>query len=176
MYIGQDFNIGGCVSIVYIRRGEELIAVNEYESYDTREIISNTEKTYPGREINFFPDASGNAKKTSASQTDITMIREAGFKVFVNSRNPSVKDRHNISNNKFDKNTLKVNVKNCPKLTNALEQHAYDQKGDPEKFTGAATVDDYTDAATYPVAYMFPITIKKDVTIPKPIPTKNKWS
>ena len=155
--IGQDFNIGGCVSIVYVKRNDSLIAVNEFESYDTRDIIKNTKEKYPDRVMSFYPDASGNAKKTSASDTDIQLLQQAGFKVFVNSSNPSVKDRINITNNLFEKNRLLVNVKRCPRYAQALEQHAYDKNGQPEKITGAGTIDDYTDAGTYPCAYLFPI-------------------
>lgn len=161
LYIGQDFNIGGCVSIVYIIRGQQIIAIDELESYDTARIIDNIKYKYPNRVINLYPDASGNAKKTSANQTDIAMLRDAGFKVFVNGRNPSVRDRHNIVNNHLEKMRLLVNIAKCPKFTNALEQHAFSANGDPEKFNGAGTVDDYTDAGTYPIAFMFPINVAK---------------
>lgn len=171
LFIGQDFNIGGCVSIVYIKRNETIIAVNELESYDTNAIINNLKNAYPNRVINIYPDASGNAKKTSASQSDIAMLRNAGFNVFVNGRNPAVKDRINCTNNKFEKNTLLVNTKRCPKYTNSLEQHAYNQLGEPEKITGAATMDDYTDAGTYPIAFLYPTIIKKDAIIVQNIPT-----
>ena len=157
LLIGQDFNIGGCVSIVYVRRGDTLVAINEYESYDTRAIINNTKDKYPSRVVSFYPDASGNARKSSASDTDIQLIIEAGFKVYVNNKNPAVKDRINITNNLLEKNRLLVNINRCPKYTKALEQHAWSDKGEPEKYTGAGTVDDYTDAGTYPCAYLFPI-------------------
>ncbi|MFA5040020.1 MAG: terminase family protein [Bdellovibrionales bacterium] len=176
LYIGQDFNIGGCVSIVYVKRGDELIAVNEFESYDTKTIIDNIKHKYKDRVINIYPDASGNAKKTSASQTDINMLRNAGFKVFVNGRNPSVKDRHNIVNNQFEKMRLKVNTVLCPKFTNALEQHAFNQNGEPDKFAGAGTVDDYTDAGTYPIAYMFPIVIDRKEIKVESIPTYSPFA
>jgi len=173
IYIGQDFNTGGCVSIVYVKRNDDMHAVDEYESYDTRGIINNTKAKYPSCSITFYPDASGNAKKTSASTTDIQMLREAGFQVLVNPRNPAVKDRHNITNNRFEKNKLFINTTKCPKLTNAFEQHAYATNGEPEKFTGAGTIDDYTDAGTYPVAYMYPIEVRKSDIISQPIPINN---
>lgn len=176
LYIGQDFNIGGCVSIVYIRRNDTMIAVNELESYDTNAIINNLKNTYPNRVINIYPDASGNAKKTSASESDIVMLRNAGFNVFVNGRNPAVKDRINCTNNKFEKHTLLVNANRCPKFTNALEQHAYNQLGEPEKINGAATIDDYTDAGTYPIAYLFPTVRKKDDIIVNNIPINKPFA
>lgn len=161
LYIGQDFNVGGCVSTVYIRRFidgiSKLIQVNEIESYDTRAIISNLKNEYPNRVINIYPDASGNARKSSASETDIQMLREANFNVFVNNRNPSIRDRINITNNCFDKDKVLVNTKRCPKTAKSYEQHSYDEKGQPMKFNGAGTVDDYTDSSTYPLAYIYPI-------------------
>ena len=155
--ISQDFNIGGCVSCVYIRVGQSIVQINEFESYDTKDIIANTKRLYSNRVVSFYPDASGNAKKTSASQTDIQMIKQAGFKVYVNGRNPSVKDRINITNNCFDKNMVKINTVLCPRTTKAFEQHSYKENGEPEKLSGAGTVDDYTDAATYVMAFLFPI-------------------
>ncbi len=157
LIIGQDFNIDGSVSIVYVERGNEIIAVDEYESYDTRGIIENTKNNYPDRIISFYPDASGNNRKTNASETDISMLINAGFTVYVNNSNPSVKDRINITNNLLDKKIFKVNTLKCPKFTKALEQHSYTEKGEPEKLHTAGSVDDYTDAGTYPLAYLYPI-------------------
>ena len=160
--IGQDFNVGGCVSIVYIERYIDgvlhEVAVNEFESYDTRDIIFNIRQRYPNRIIDIYPDASGDSRSTKASETDISMLMEAGFNVYVNSTNPSVRDRINTSNNMFAKKRLLVNTNRCPKYADALEQHAYNDKGEPDKFNGAGTVDDYTDAGTYPIAYKHPIT------------------
>ena len=85
------------------------------------------------------------------------MLRQAGFMIYVNSRNPAVFDRITITNNCFDKDMVLVNCKRCPKTAKAYEQHSYDEKGQPMKFNGAGTVDDFTDSATYPLAYMFPI-------------------
>lgn len=161
LYVSQDFNIGGCISTVYVKRLingiVKLIQVYEIESYDTKAIITNIKHTYPNRVINIYPDASSNSRKTSASETDLQMLRGAGFNVFVNGRNPSARDRIVITNNCFDKDIVLVNVNRCPKTAKAYEQHSYDEKGQPMKFNGAGTVDDFTDAATYILAYLFPI-------------------
>lgn len=156
LIIGQDFNVGGCISIVYIKRGNTYIAVNEYSSYDTRAVIQTIKQNYPNRSLAFYPDASGNNRKTT-SDSDIAMIRQEGFMVYVNSTNPAVKDRINATNNAFEKGLLKVNTKRCPQLTKAFEQHSYTEKGEPEKFNTAGSVDDYTDSGTYPIAYLMPV-------------------
>lgn len=159
LIIGQDFNVGGCCSVVYVKRGNNtLIGVDEFTSEDTKHIIENIKTKYPNKIIEIYPDASGNARKSSAPQTDIQMLRQAGFKVIVNSRNPAVRDRINVTNNCFDKNLVLFNVDKCKSTVKAFEQQSYDKNGEPEKISGAATVDDWTDAATYPLAYLFPIT------------------
>ena len=158
LYVSQDFNYLGCISIVYVKRNGYDVAIDEIISNDTRSIIVNIKYMYPDSYICIYPDASGNAHKTSSNTTDIQMLREAGFSVFVNSRNPSVRDRINITNNLFEKNLIKVNTHKCPRFTEALEQHSYDEKtGEPCKYSGGATVDDFTDGGTYYLAYEYPI-------------------
>jgi len=157
--IGQDFNIGACVSIVYVWRGKALVAVNEFISYDTKAIIANLNSKYPNRSIEIYPDASGDNRKTNAQETDIQMLRNSGFMVYNNASNPSVIDRVNILNNAFEKKTVLVNTNLCPRYTEALEQQAWDSKtGAPEKGNSHPEPSDFNDAGGYPVAYIFPIT------------------
>lgn len=161
LLIGQDFNVGGCVSIVYVETGMGLIAVDEYESVDTQRIIDNTRHKYPDHHITFSPDSSGYANKTNASRSDIQMILDAGFEVDAPSQNGRVMDRVNATNNAFEKGLLYINTNKCPKFTKALEQQAWTDKGEPEKFNGAATIDDYNDAGTYPVVRKLGLTRPK---------------
>lgn len=149
IYIGQDFNVGGCVGIVSVIRNGILIVVDEYSVYDTQSIITHLDDNYPNREVWIIPDASGDNNKTSASKTDIGMLRGAGYKVDAPTKNPLVVNRINTLNNMFYQNTVKVNTHKCPNLTQALEQHAYDEKGIPEKFNSHPSIDDYTDSLGY---------------------------
>jgi len=159
LIIGQDWNIEACVSIIYVKRGDKIIAVNEIVSYDTRAIIENVTHQYPNRYIEFYPDSSGNNRKTNAEQTDMEMLRNAGFMVYSNASNPSVMDRVNIMNNMFEKRNLLINTKLCPRFTEALEQQAWDAKtGAPEKGNTHPEPSDFNDAGGYPIAYLYPIT------------------
>lgn len=161
IYVSQDFNYLGCISIVYVKRNGFDVAIDEIISNDTKSIIANIKNRYPDSHVCIYPDASGNAHKTSSSTTDIQMLRQAGFTVYVNNKNPSVRDRINITNNLFDKQKVKVNINKCPKFTEALEQHSYDEKtGEPCKYSGGATVDDFTDGGTYYLAYEYPMVEK----------------
>ena len=155
LYIGQDFNIGGCFGVVVIVKDGIPYAVDEYSVYDTQAIIEYLKKTYPNNKIVIIPDASAKAEKTNSSKSDLTLLREAGFKVDAPSKNPRIIDRVNSVNNLFYKDKLFINTNKCPQLTEALEQQAWTEKGEPEKFDGANTIDDRNDALGYVIYRKF---------------------
>jgi PBSX family phage terminase large subunit len=155
LIVGQDFNIGGCCSVIWIKNGQGLFAVDEMINKDTFEVITSIKKRYPQNTIEVIPDASGIQGNTSATKSDIQLLRDAGFKVNAPSKNPRVMDRIISANNGFEKGYIFINVDKCPNFVKALEQQAYNDKGEPEKFSGAGTVDDWNDAGTYPIHRLF---------------------
>ena len=161
LHIGMDFNVTKMAAVVYVKRGaEQLHAVDEFVNlFDTPAMIDEIKGRYPDHAVVVYPDASGdNRKSNNASETDISMLKKAKFKVCVNSRNPAVKDRINSTNARFcntlGERNLYVNINKCPKFTKCLERHIYDDNGQPDKKSG---FDHMNDAGTYPVAYMYPI-------------------
>ena len=162
LYISQDFNVGGCVSIVWVvdvvDNKRIPSAVDEYVSHDTEQLIQNTKERYPGHTIVFYPDATGDKRHSSSTWSDIQMLKSAGFAVRTYKRNPYVKDRVNAMNRLFYRREAFVNSMRCPRFVEALEEHAWDiRTGMPQKFNEPASVDDFTDAGTYFIAYEFPV-------------------
>ncbi len=158
LHIGQDFNIGGCCGRIFVIDGGKPSLVDEYSVYDTQSIINHLNKNYNGYKIIIYPDASGRANKTNSSSSDIKLLENAGFKVDAPNKNPYVTDRVNSVNTLFYKDSFSVNTHKCPESTKSLEQQAYDDKGEPEKFNGANTVDDSNDAIGYFIHRKFGIT------------------
>ncbi len=156
LYIGQDFNTGAMASVVYVRRGEEMHAVDELvDGYDTPATIGTIEQRYPGHKIVMYPDASGGSRKSvNASVSDISLLEQAGFSIRAPKKNPPVKDRIVASNRAFESGLVKVNAARCPEFVRCLEQQAYDKNGEPDKSGG---LDHMNDAGTYPIAYEFPV-------------------
>ena len=154
LIIGQDFNIGGCCSVVYVRDEDNIYAVDEFKSYDTFEVAENILTRYSGHRIEIIPDASGGANKTSSSRSDIAILSKVG-RVSAPKSNPRVEDRINAMNEKYKNKTLFINTKKCPNFTKSQIKQQYDEIGNPEKFSGAATIDDWNDAGSYPIAYLF---------------------
>lgn len=159
LHIGCDFNIGACISIISVIRDGLPHIIAEIQSHDTQSTINAFKERYTKHHICVYPDASGASRKTNAVETDISLLRQAGFQVFVNHSNPAVKDRVNALNRLFDTNAIKIDTDKCPRLTEALEQQAWDEaKGEPQKLNTHPEPSDYNDALGYLIAYKYPIT------------------
>jgi hypothetical protein len=159
LHIGLDFNVTKMAAVVYVLRDTNPHAVHEFtDVFDTPAMCAVIKARYPNNAIYIYPDASGNARKSNnASESDLSILRQAKFTVLVNSRNPAIKDRVLATNamiNSNGKRRLYVNPDACPALTESFEKQAYDKNGDPDKSSG---LDHVIDAATYFIAYKYPI-------------------
>jgi PBSX family phage terminase large subunit len=165
LYIGCDFNVTKQAAVVHVMRGGVPHAVDELvDMYDTPAMIDTIKERYPEHSITIYPDASGKSRKTvNASESDISLLRQAGFKVRAYNRNPAVKDRVAAVNNVFEKGRYFVNTNTCKEYTRCLEQLTYDKNGQPDKESG---LDHITDAAGYFVAYEYPIARRTAIVQP----------
>jgi len=154
--IGMDFNVEHMAASVFVVRNNGWHAVDELKDiYDTPSIIKIIKERFQNHRIKIYPDASGgNRKSNNASQSDISLLNQAGFRVFNNGKNPFVKDRVLSTNKLFENGKLWVNAKACPTVAQCLEQQSYDANGEPDKKSG---FDHMNDAFSYPIAFEFPI-------------------
>jgi hypothetical protein len=166
LYIGCDFNVTRQAAVVHVMRDKVPHAVDELvDMYDTPAMIQTIKERYPEHNITVYPDASGDSRKTvNASQSDIALLRKAGFRVKAHKKNPHIKDRVAAANKVFEDRRYFVNVERCREYTQALEQLAYDKNGMPDKNSG---IDHIFDAGTYFIEFEYPIR-KREV---KPIPS-----
>ena len=168
LHIGMDFNVLKMAAVVYVMRDGNPHAVAELtdvrDTPDMARLITERFKA-KGHAITIYPDASGqNTSSKSASESDISILKQAGFTIHVTGANPAVKDRVLATNamllNGDGVRRMKVNTRNCPKFTEGLEQQAYDKNGEPDKKSG---VDHVNDAGTYPIVRLWPI-VKRTTT------------
>jgi hypothetical protein len=154
LHIGMDFNVNNMSAIVLVLRNGQPRAVQELIGYrDTPAMITAIKERFQGHQISIYPDASGAAHKSvNASLSDISLLRQAGFTVLANSRNPAVKDRVMAVNILLEKGELLVNPDGCPTLTESLERQAYAKNGEPDKSAG---FDHTNDALGYFIVYKF---------------------
>jgi hypothetical protein len=159
LHIGMDFNVGQMAACVHVLRDNEPHAVDEFVNYlDTPALIRAIENRYQGHRIMAYPDASGKSRRSvNASESDISLLRQAKFSVLANSSNPFIKDRVAAFNKmiyKDGKRQYKINVDKCPHLTEGLEKQAYDKNGEPDKTSG---LDHILDGAGYFISYRYPV-------------------
>lgn len=162
LHIGCDFNIGGCVCVVMGEDNNGIShIVDEFSTYDTENMIVELKTRYSQKDITLYPDASGENRTTNSNKTDVDMLREAGFMCNVPSGNGSVSTRYNACNRRFLLNNILVNKYKARKTYEALQVHAYDEKGKPQKFNEhkGGAIDDYTDAFGYIIVRMYPILV-----------------
>ena len=149
LHIGMDFNITNMSAVIHVTDSKIITAVEEItKGYDTPDMIQNIKERFTGHKIVIYPDASGDARNT-AGESDIKLLRKAGFTIRTRSKNPSVRDRITTVNTSFlnakGESTYYVNTNNCIDYTNALEKMPY-KNGRPDKESG---FDHITDAGGY---------------------------
>ena len=159
LHVGLDFNVTKMAAVVHVLRGNDPHAVEELTNiFDTPAMIRVLKDRYEGHHVMVYPDASGGSRKSNnASESDLSLLRQARFQVCVNPANPAVKDRVLAANamiHKAGERRYRVNVERCPQLVESLEKQAYDKNGEPDKSSG---LDHIIDAATYFIAYRYPI-------------------
>jgi len=156
LYIGQDFNVGHMSSVICVKRDTGFHVVGELvDVFDTPSLVDVLKEKYPQHSITMYPDASGDSRRSvNASATDLALLRQAGFSVKANKKNPFVKDRILAVNTAFSKQRLFVNTALAPNVTSCLEQQAYDKNGEPDKSQGH---DHHNDALGYLTIMEMPV-------------------
>ena len=161
LMIGMDFNVTNMAACVFVLREKTPHCVAEFAGlYDTADMIEHIKMRYPDKKITIYPDSSGKNRKTNgADETDITLLKKAGFRIRAKDANPRVQTRVNTVNsmlcNNLGNRRLFVNKKTCPETHKCLEQQIYNEKGEPDKKGGK---DHQNDAFGYYIAYDFPLT------------------
>lgn len=160
LHIGLDFNVYNCTAAVgVIRMGVPKILGELVKMRDTPHVIQTIREKFPDHRINVYPDASGQSNKTvNATESDILLLKQAGFVVHVPTRNPFVKERVMAVNalicNSLGERKLLVNTLLAPTVTECLEQQIYDKNGEPDKADGK---DHAPDALGYFLHFRWPI-------------------
>lgn len=162
LHVGIDFNVLNMTAIVSVIRNDVPLTLKELTKVrDTPEMARLLREQFlnQGHAVTVYPDASGqNTSSKDASESDLTILRQAGFTVNVNSANPAVRDRVNAVNaltlSALGERRWKVNTDACPALTEAQEQQSYGPNGEPDKSTGH---DHPNDAVGYFLVKRWPI-------------------
>ena len=148
--IGIDFNIANTNAVIAIRVQDKLLFIDEIaKAHDTDALAREIRRRYPDRRIYVYPDASGGARSTNASQTDIQILESYGMSNQSPKANPPIRDRVAAVQALLEngKGEIRMQVDGrCKKLIECLELQSYNEKGEPDKEAG---YDHMNDAAGY---------------------------
>jgi hypothetical protein len=148
--IGIDFNIGNMNAVIAIRDQNKLLFVDEIvKAHDTDALAQEIRRRYPHRRIYVYPDASGAARSTNATQTDIQILESYGMSNQSPKANPPIRDRvaavQALLENGKGESRIKI-LDRCARLIECLELQCYTDKGEPDKDAG---FDHMNDALGY---------------------------
>lgn len=169
LFVGMDFNVNNmsaCVNV--IRDGLPRTLDERMKVRDTPAMAKILREDFldKGHPVTIFPDASGgNTSSKNASESDLSILKQAGFRIEVNPANPAVKDRVNAYNamilNAEGERRWKINTDICKVTTECLEQQIWDLSGQPDKKDG---FDHANDANGYFIVKRYPI-VKRTATV-----------
>ena len=166
----MDFNVSPMTSIQMIRKGSDLIVIDECIIYgsNTQEMADELHLRYPSRHICVFPDPACRQRRTSAAgKTDLSILQNNNFETKVRKSHTPVRDRINSVNSRLKtgdgKRHLFISDK-CKQTIKSLERQTYKEgTSQPDKDGG---YDHLNDALGYALDYLFPV--KTDYQIEQP--------
>jgi hypothetical protein len=171
--VGIDFNVGKMCAELFIHLEskkrihffDEVVLRNPgfSEVPQTQKMVDILKERYPNKDMWFYPDATGKRGQTSATESDIAIIRKNNFRVYARAANPFVRDRLNAANLKLGNVSVTVDTDKCTDLTEDFERCERDLYGDLDKKDEERTHS--SDAGTYPIAYLYPIKRRKASTV-----------
>jgi hypothetical protein len=165
IFIGMDFNVArmmACIGAKIRDNGKEYFHVFDeiaIPEANTDDMVQEIKNRFPKNQITVLPDASGQARKTSAGgRTDHTILRNAGFRVLAPASHNAVKDGINAVNAKLKSSagitTLFIDPR-CKYTIESLEKFTWKEGTNiPDKESG---FDHMGDALRYMIDYLYPI-------------------
>lgn len=156
--LGVDFNVGNMSGVLAVRRGRELHVFDEVAgAHDTDALAQEVRRRYPKARILGYPDASGTARSTNSSRSDVAILQAYDISNMAPKANPPVRDRvasvQALLENGKGERRLFIDPR-CRRLIECLELQSYDEKGEPDKATGH---DHMNDALGYIVHRCFEV-------------------
>ncbi len=162
-HLGMDFNVDPMSACVAQIEKDKIYVVDEIVIYssNTDEMCQEIRDRYGSKaQIFVYPDPASKQRKTSAGgRTDLSILQNAGFKVKVKHKHPSIRDRVNAVNSKLKDSKGKRYIfvsKSCKTMIKGLQRQIYKENTNiPDKEQG---FDHMNDALGYLIDYIKPLT------------------
>ena len=170
VHIAIDFNVSIMASSVFAHRGDQLHFLAEFAGdANTDELVNSIKKRYANRRVFVYPDASGQARKSSAATgiTDFSILRSAGFKVMSRTKQPPIRDSVNAVNRLLadakGNTRMFFSEKGCPLTIRSMESTQWKEVSNSDDLDNATIdksqgVEHFSDGVRYACEYIYPVT------------------
>ena len=103
VHIGMDFNLDPMTAVLCHVRSNDIYQFDEVflEQSNTFEIRDHLLRRFSTANTIIYPDSTGKHGSSNARESDLDILRRAGFRVKARSSNPDVRDRVNAVNSKL---------------------------------------------------------------------------
>lgn len=166
--VGSDFNVDPMCWVLFQRTDQGIDVFDEIHMRNTNTpaTLDELHRRHGTHENGwaFFGDASGRARKTSATRSDYLIIkgdeRFKGAKLFYSASNPPVADRFAATNRLFCSASGERNLRIHPRCSNLIKDIKYrtykEYSTEPDDH---GELGHFTDALGYPVYKLHPLRV-----------------
>jgi hypothetical protein len=159
VHVGMDFNVNPMSAVLAHIDGENIEVFGEIklENSNTFEMVAELSKRFDKHRTIIYPDSTGSARSSNATETDIQILTDAGFEIRAFGTNPLQKDRIACVNGYLKsasgRTRLTVSASECPWLINDLNKVQRLDDGRLDKSQEGQGLVHLTDALGYMVWY-----------------------
>lgn len=164
VHIGMDFNVDPMTAVLCDVQGDTVTQFDEIylrhsNTYEMADHIIHSKGIDPSRCI-IYPDATGGAESSNATQSDLKILKQKGFKVRAHEANPRQRDRIAAVNTRCRATDGRVRYfvqRHCVKTINDLNRVQCLPDGRLDKTQEAENLTHVSDALGYLIAFLFPV-------------------
>ncbi len=168
VHIGMDFNVDPMTAVLCEVEGDTVKQFDEVylRHSNTQEMAAHLKEVKGLNPANctVYPDSTGAAESSNATVSDLTILRNAGFKIKAHPANPRQRDRIAAVNTRCRATNGMIRYyvqRHCAKTINDLDRVQSLSDGRLDKKQANSGLTHISDGLGYLIAYLFPVIGKK---------------
>jgi len=164
VHVGMDFNIDPMTAVLCEVEGDTVRQFDEVymrhsNTYEMVKHLIEVKGLNPAR-CTIYPDSTGGAESSNATESDLRILKNAGFKVKAHSTNPRQRDRLIAVNTRCRSMDGVIRLfiqRHCAKTINDLNMVQVLPDGRIDKTQSDTMLTHISDGLGYLIAYLFPV-------------------
>lgn len=164
VHVGMDFNVDPMTAVLCDVSGDTVTQYDEAylrhsNTYEMVKHLVEVKGLAPAM-TTIYPDSTGGAESSNATESDLRILRNAGFKVKAHPANPRQRDRLAAVNTRCrtTSGTIRYFVQHhCKKTINDLNKVQVMPDGRLDKTQTDSGLTHISDGLGYLIAYLFPV-------------------